>query len=299
MKIINRKRKRKLNLGDGFNYENLKIATFINNDNKDKLKFAKVGGTVLPAPNFGINCRKNAFGYSYPDKTKPKEYRYVYTLEYYPYGNESLDKRYCHVEKHCYQRVIVPPNGIELSLTTTKNGHRVVVANLVKKDIQEIIRAINVLVEIYGECTITDEELEFDESIKYFKQNWVMLPPGERPSTYVDRIIGLVPQKEKTRLLYHKHCLETIENLGYKEVHQGKEGFGDYKAYLFDNICVLETANYANATFIIDRNNWEEVSKLTKQELVTYNLVLARIVHNRCWEESIVDSIKMLNKEKN
>ena len=90
-------------------------------------------------------------------------------------------------------------------------------------------------------------------------------------------------------------CLETIENQGFTEVHQGQEGFSDYSAYIFENICVLETANYANATFIIERNNWEEVSKLTKQELSVYNLVLARIIHSKGWKEKIISTIKTLN----
>ena len=40
---------------------------------------AEVGDTVLPSGRFGIYSRKNAYGCTYADKTKPKERRYVST----------------------------------------------------------------------------------------------------------------------------------------------------------------------------------------------------------------------------
>lgn len=48
---------------------------------------------------------------------------------------------------------------------------------------------------------------------------------------------------------------------------EGVNGFKGYYAYLYDNYCVLESAFYGNATYIIPKDNWEELSQKTKREL--------------------------------
>ena len=45
---------------------------------------------------------------------------------------------------------------------------------------------------------------------------------------------------------------------------EGVNGFKGYYAYLYDNYCVLESAFYGNATYIIPKDNWEELSQKTK-----------------------------------
>ena len=43
----------------------------------------------MPSAKFGVQSKRNAYGYSYVDKTKPKVRRYVSTNWIQPFGNDN------------------------------------------------------------------------------------------------------------------------------------------------------------------------------------------------------------------
>lgn len=47
--------------------------------------------------------------------------------------------------------------------------------------------------------------------------------------------------------------------------------------HIFSNHCVLESAIYGNATYIIPKENWEVLSQKTKQELINERLVIEKL----------------------
>lgn len=269
-----------------FNVKNVRIGTLLDESNKKIIpSLNNIGDTVLPLPGFGRFCKKNAQGYSYPDKSKPKELRTIFTFSFFPYGNTNLIERQVDVEKMCYQRVVVPPAGIELVLIE-ENGNRYVVADLVQPTSDKIILAINMFVEIYGQCIVTDSDLKIPAGIKRLRCNWKMLPTGEWPSKHLDQYIYYHKDNINVKR-YFQERLEFIESLSPQIAYSGDNGFADYVAYLFDDICVLECAEYANATYIVPKDEWETLSKLTKYELFNTHLLIERIPHNTKWELKI------------
>lgn len=70
--------------------------------------------------------------------------------------------------------------------------------------------------------------------------------------------------------------------------YQGVGGYSGYLVFEFGqgNLYVFESIMYGNATYIFE-NEWEEVSKLTKKEIIENQLAVARIIHNQAWSREV------------
>ena len=88
--------------------------------------------------------------------------------------------------------------------------------------------------------------------------------------------------------------LYVLDRYDVEFVAEGINGFSGYYAYVFKNHCVLESAAYGNATYIIPKENWESLSQRTKQELLDEDLVVAKIIHTSDWKYQIRRVIKKL-----
>lgn len=295
MNIIIKRRKRKISLPINIDRRVVKIGVPYEEKMKDIINLINVGDSVLPAQKFGRWCKRNANRYSYPDKTKPKELRTIFTLSYYPYGNIDAGEREFDVERMCYPRVDVAPLGIEMVLIESEAGQKYVVADLDNYDDYHLLTAINIFVEVFGFCHLSDEGFEEKKGIARLHCNWEFLPPGEWPSKHLDNYITNSKDNDKKHL-YFKERLEHIEKIGCSVAYTGNGGFSDYVAYQFKKICVLESAEYANATYIVPIDIWEELSKMTKYQLYSNNYCLRRLPHTTKWREQIVEIVHELEK---
>lgn len=80
--IISKKRIISLDFLDKYKNDNIKIGIHVTDKEYEKLGIKEfVEGTAIqPSPEFGINCNRNSNGYSFPDKTKPKEDKVINTI---------------------------------------------------------------------------------------------------------------------------------------------------------------------------------------------------------------------------
>ena len=65
-----------------------------------------------------------------------------------------------------------------------------------------------------------------------------------------------------------------------------------YKGYVVYNfpkkgISVLESENPNNATYVFELKKWENLSKLSKTEVLSENLYLNRIIHDESWKTHV------------
>lgn len=111
--------------------------------------------------------------------------------------------------------------------------------------------------EIYGVCYIFDKTIQIDNSARRQRCNWEILPPGEMPSKHIERQLRERGEKADT---YNIFRLKYMEKFKSEKVVEGLNGFNGYYAYVFENSCVLESAVYGNATYIIPKENWEILS---------------------------------------
>ena len=92
---------------------------------------------------------------------------------------------------------------------------------------------------------------------------------------------------------YDKY-MEYMEKYNSEKIAEGINGFKGYYAFIFLRCCVLESAIYGNATYIIPKENWEILSQKTKKELFDENKVIGKIDHSAKWEQNISDKFRML-----
>lgn len=120
------------------------------------------------------------------------------------------------------------------------------------------------------------------------KINWQILPPGEWS---MDRIAKHFKELEKVnpKCEYDLERLEHIKTLKPSTCYIGFEEFIGYVVFCFDYTekAILENPIKGNAIYLIN-NNWPELSKLTKRELLSYHSDrVTRIIHRGNWFERL------------
>ena len=285
----------KLNIPKGYDVKNIQIGIPVIDKEATKVGLNNVGDIILPSCNFGPACNRNANGYSYPDRTKPKEERYITTNWIQPFGNEYASSVACDIYKPCYPLIEVPSTDIELTLYENDKSEKYVVALLTENIRQNhLIESINIFLEIYGECYIFSDEIVIENSSKLRRCNWEILPPGELPSEHLKSRLKREGEDTNT---YDVNRLKVLEHYNVEQIVEGINGFDGYYAYVFKECCVFESAIYGNATYIVPKENWEIWSQKTKKELLDENIVIEKLVHTANWRWNIVRTIKKLENQ--
>ena len=287
---INKKRIRKINIPKEYDIKQIQLGIPVVGDEARRVGLNNVGDIVLPSWSLGTTCKKNACGYSYADKTKPKERRYVSTGWGYPYGNTSASMHAFDIYKKCYPKIEVEAYGIELCLYENADNQQFVIVDMTDEIREKYMKeAINLMLEIYGKCYVYDGVIRIEKTIKRKRCNWEMLPPGETPSKHIEKQVESMNQNIKA---YDIARLNFIEKYNATMVVEGINGFNGYYAYLYEKCCVLESAFYGNATYIIPKDNWEKLSQKTKKELIDEKQLIAKINHTEKWEKDIESMLK-------
>lgn len=247
---------------------------------------------MLPSGTFGSQSRRNAYGYSYADKTKPKVRRYISTNWIYPFGNTDAAMIAVDIYKECYPKIEIEAYGIELMLYDNGADQKFVIVNMTNEIREKYVKeAINLMLEIYGICYVYDDVINIEKTINRKRCNWEILPPGEFPSRHVKKQLKAANLKTDT---YDVERLNYIELYNSSIIVEGINGFKGYYAYLYERYCVLESAMYGNATYIIPVDNWEILSQRTKKELIDENHVVGKINHNEKWKWKIKNMFQNL-----
>jgi hypothetical protein len=115
--------------------------------------------------------------------------------------------------------------------------------------------------------------------------NWRLLPPGKHPWAQVQAATaaGLSGFSARKRPVAEQR-LQTLSGLQPDEVAVGVGGFSSYLAFEFKSagVVVLESLVYGNATYVLGAD-WQEVSKLTKAEILDQQRHQARVIHRDGW----------------
>ena len=82
--------------------------------------------------------------------------------------------------------------------------------------------------------------------------------------------------------------IKEISSYNPEFVAIGEGGFNGYLIYGFKDkdFVILESNELGNATYILD-NDWEQISKLTKAQILNSNLEKDRYIHTSKWKEKI------------
>lgn len=243
--------------------------------------------SILPKA-VGSASRFNANGRFVLLKTKPKEERYIRTIQWSwkEWGNDEIQTAFKDIYRECYQRDYILPPSFTISLMELDGEDYYCLGPLEynKKNEESIIHAINLFLEIFGEYQISINGQLLKTKLK--SVSWTLLPVGKYPFEEIEghlrRIIGESPRVIPVITDRQKFLLD----LEPKEVIIGQGGFSNYMAYKIDSFVILESIKIDNAMYVF-KGKWTEVSKLTKKEIIQGKLAHKRIIHTTDWKEKL------------
>ena len=152
-----------------------------------------------------------------------------------------------------------------------------------------IKHVVNLFLEVFGVCTILNKNKCPEVSAVPLKRaNWQILPEGEIVWEHVNQLAGNIQDSSELVGQLQKHRFTTIIKYKPDAVYYGNGGFHGYLVFVFKKkgLVLMENMIYGNATYVF-RDNWEELSKLSKAEIIQNNLQEKRLVHRGSWPMQI------------
>lgn len=265
----------------------------LDNDSFSCIDFSRSVGFLPSSSNkYG---ERNAEKWFIVDKKKPKEsYSYDIWCIRYRWAGRGKSKPYydlVSVEKERYHRDYFEP--YEVYFYYDKENDRFVSDGIVYNDslFPKIKNTINLLLKVFGECTISDNDDSYLGKTEVEK--WVFLPSGtwSKDKETIANHIGKCKKDFRENL---EHDLEILYGLKPDGVAIGADGFNGYFAFKYNSkgICVLESKHILNATYIFDIDLWADLSKKTKTEIIESHSAKDRIFHKRDWESRLNNYFK-------
>jgi len=275
------------------NEDGLYVATEINTEvQEQRLKgigFPSVdltGVKIIPR-GIGPVTRFNTEGRDIPLKHLPMEtyYRDAYIKDWHG------DYHYVDIPAERYQRRHVEAPCQEISLIAIV-GKNYAISDLLPntQDNKERIKhVVNMFLEIFGVCEILNKnKCPEVATAKLKRANWQILPEGEIVWEHVNQIAGNIQDSNELVGQLQKYRFKTIIKYKPDLVYYGNGGFHGYLVFVFKkkNLVLMENMIYGNATYVF-RDNWAELSKLSKAEIIKHNLQEKRLVHRESWPYQI------------
>lgn len=259
------------------------------------------GERLLPSGDFGIASRRNADGEEIIHKDRPLETHYrqrEWTWKEFR-GRYDYEERtkIVDVPYKRYPRSWKKPHGVELQVRAAPNAALVIAAGPFQSSAADqalLLNTVHMFVELFGECRLVKEDMAEAVQAPVRRLNWEVLPPGKYPwpraEPAVDRVIRTAPPGDQAVL---RERVKTITAYEPDFIAVGRNGFSRYVVYGWDGheLYVLESSEVNNATYVL-KKNWEEVSAMTKAQVLDDGAHHARLVHRGTWWKAISDLMR-------
>ena len=249
-------------------------------------------GVKLIPRGIGPISRFNVEGRDIPLKHLPMEtyYRDAYIKDWHG------DYHYVDIPGERYQRKHIDAPLQEISLIAIGNKNYAISDLLPNTpEGKELIKhVVNLFLEFFGVCEILNKnKCPEVATAKLKRANWQIIPEGEIVWERVNQIAGNIQDPKENVGQLQKYRFKTIIQYKPDLVYYGKGGFHGYLIFVFKrkNLVLMENMIYGNATYVF-RDNWEELSKLSKAEIIKHNLQEKRLVHREGWPYQIGKLLK-------
>jgi len=194
-----------------------------------------------------------------------------------------------------YQKDLVPPPEEYITVMQGESGPVLASRSLNRSvdDDEKIIHIINLFLELFGDLEITSVDLKSARSLIVKRLNWRVLPPGEFPFERAKKeLADFLDQVEENVRPVVQSRIRSVTQYKPDFVAVGVGGFHEYVVFGFQskNIYVLESPTLGNATYVF-KNDWADVSALSKKEILDGALHEARLVHNNRWTGALRQAI--------
>lgn len=251
----------------------------------------ETGNSVLPKI-VGTTSRYNALGKYKLLRDEPKEeYEIERDLTFLAYGKHEMTKSVIFTYKRFQRQLIYAPSQ-EITIMLDKDDNKIVSSDLIiydEKNKPLIKHIVNLFLELFGECQLVDKDLISRVKTPIKKLHWNILPKGKRPWEEIKKFL-----EARTNISSAKNSKEIYARINYINSFSpdffgiGNGGFNDYFVLGFEekSLYVLENRHPKNATYIFDRD-WEDITKLTKAEILVESYQIDRLIHNSSWKNRI------------
>ena len=251
---------------------------------------------LAPARKGPASCR-NAEGFDVIHRDQPKETacrQIMWTWTQFSGRNSTEEmSKIVDVPYKRYPRTRVHPYSIELEIRVRDDGQKYVVTGPFTNDEASVVVATNtanMMREALGGFEVLDKQLSSWVSAPVRRLNWQLLPPGrnvwESAAPALERAVERAPAGNRGVLRAR------LSAVGAKKpdfVAIGMGGFDGYAVFGFvrQKLCVLESPHVNNATYVLPMESWEEISQMTKAEILSAGAHTARLVHTRSWFDTL------------
>lgn len=245
------------------------------------------GNSVLPTVKGSVS-RHNANGIYKLLRDLPKE-TYTISRDILAFGKYDTTATFYHKR---FQRELIDAPSQELYIDLDKDNKKFLSAFPIKmneKNKPLIKHTINLFLEIFKECQVVDKNLISRVKTSIIRLNWNLLPKGkmswEELEKYLEKNINEKSTKKKQEIYARINYINSFEP---DFIATGNGGFNDYIVLgLADkNLYILENRKPQNATYIFEKN-WEDLTKLTKAEILKEKLQKRRLIHTENWKLEI------------
>lgn len=121
-------------------------------------------------------------------------------------------------------------------------------------------------------------------------------PKIEVSPTNIEMVLTKDKKKHKSKNKgFEEYRIEMLNKFNPIDIFCGTGGFTGYYAFIFNKYCCLESSYYGNATYVIPVKNWEELSKMSKGDLLSSKYIIKKINHNENWYKDLVDVMREVN----
>lgn len=243
----------------------------------------QAGATILPA-GLGPVSRFNAEGRSVPRKDLPMETAYRQVWWTWKLWNGEEQGKYVDVPYQRYPRDFTPPPSVELTYISTQNGelYLTIEAGVYTPSNEDaLLHRVNLMLELFGEVEVLRPDLTPFVPVQARRLNWEVLPPGRQPWAKTRQALEPVIKRAKEgNRPFLRHRWDTIGHYEPDFTAAGRGGFNGYIIFGFERLgfYVLESAYHGNATYVLG-HDWQQLSQLTKADLLNGGLHEERIVH--------------------
>lgn len=250
------------------------------------------GQKIFPNPFNGIMSKRNAIGESVPQKELPKEIAYrAQHWELKDWGGYTHSGT-SYVPYKRYQRILIEPKEFKYVIFSDKEDNQYFILNKEfennENDNENILFGANLTLEIFNEVGtfIMDSNQNFFDTSLFKSVNWEIIPKGEKIWEFFNnRIIENISKSEQILI---KERFDYINSFEPDCIRKGIGGYTGYLIFEFTdkNLFIFDSILYGNAIYVF-KNNWENISKLTKKEIIQNNLAEERIIHNNYWKNKL------------
>ena len=254
--------------------------------------------TYLPPISNWRYSKRNIDGIEIKHKELPKIQKTFYVGEFPNFWDWEKGSHELYRTQMVFQKEYLPWEELEIEISCIKkiwenHIYRVSILCMLDKYYEDskLLYVINLAQENFWKISIIDEIDNSDDYLKHLSVSWDIFPPWKKEDDII-RILSKYPSSQRTPELSkiiekRREFLLSLPSKNPIMIHGLWWAWWYFGLKITDEIVVFENIKYGNAIYILYKN-WEELSKLTKKEILHRNEEeYERVVHWKYWEKKV------------